>query len=223
MRRMDFFEVLGLPRDASDSQVAQAYQALARDNDPDRLYAFASTEVRRLSTQIYNLLTAAHDGLQDAKQRETYLARLAIGEQAKNEVGQDLSQVLVAEGRFQRGEELFRRGEIAQACRLFEEAVKIYGQEGEFHAMLAWSRFQLDPEDPLAHKEALESLERAIQLNPKSDRAYLFTGYIYKAIGKPELAQQNFEKAIQANPANAEALRELSILNWAARLGGGKQ
>jgi tetratricopeptide (TPR) repeat protein len=108
----------------------------------------------------------------------------------------------------------------AEAYAAFSEAVELYGDEGEFHAFKGWARFQMDPERHAV--EALRELERAIRLNPKSDRTYLFAGHIHKATGRTDLAEQQFEKAIQVNPSCNEALQELSLLSWAARLGKGK-
>lgn len=124
-----------------------------------------------------------------------------------------MGKVFAAEGKFQRGEELLRSRQYEQAYQHFQEAVMLYGQEGDFHAYLGWSRFQSAPRDPSALEEALSALETAVQLNPRSDKPYLFSGYIYKATGRPDRAERNFERAIQCNPDCVEALRELRLLS----------
>lgn len=218
LRRMDYFEILGVPRSASGEQIAQAYLVLARENHPDRLANSHSAEIRQLATQIFELITAAHTTLIDPGERDRYQQQLAAGKKP-DALTPDVGKILTAEGKFQRGEDLLRQGKYAEAAKLFEEAVQLYQDEGEFHAYLGWSRFNLEPENPKAAESALTSLQKAIELNPRSDKTYLFSGYVYKAQGKTDLAQQHFEKAVQANPGCVDALKELSILNWAQRLG----
>jgi curved DNA-binding protein CbpA len=222
MRKQDHYEILGVPTAARAEDIHAAYLALAREFHPDKLAGHASAEIHQLTEQIYNLVAMAHDTLMDPQERARYSRDLSAGH-VKREVGEDVGKILLAEGKFQRGEELLRKNAFAEATAAFEEAVGLYGQEGEFHAFLGWSRFQMNPRDPANAEAALREVERAIQLNPKSDRTYLFAGYIYKATGRTEQAERHFEKAIQVNPSCAEALRELSLLTWAARLGGGKR
>lgn len=222
LRKMDLFEILGVPRNATDDQLAQAYLTLARENHPDKMFGYASAEIRQLASQIYELITYAHTILLDPEEKAKYVQEMSRG--IKRDVGSgDVGKILTAEGKFQRGEELLRQGKYEEAHALFQEAVRLYSDEGEFHAYLGWSRFQMEPKNGAAVEEALESLEKAVHLNPRSDKTYLFTGYVYKATGRSELAERQFEKAIQANPACTEALHELSLLSWASRLGGGKK
>jgi len=62
-------------------------------------------------------------------------------------------------------------------------------------------------------RTARDQLNQAISLNSKVDKAYLFLGYIYKAMNYREMAEHEFEKAIQCNPDCTEALRELRLIN----------
>ena len=213
MRKMNLFEILGIPRNAGDNEVAQAYVALVRENHPDRMYAYASAEIRQLAGQIYELISCAHTTLRDPEEKARYLRELEQGIQ--REVGQDVGKILTAEGKFQRGEHLLSHGKYSEAYPLFQEAVNLYGEEGEFHAYLGFCRYLLDPHNPEVAEQALRSLEHALHLNPRSDKTYLFTGHVYRALGRAELAERQFEKAIQANPGCVEALRELSLVNWA--------
>lgn len=221
MRKQDHYEVLGVPTTAQPEDIHESYLVLAREFHPDKLAGSSSAEIRQLTEQIYNLVTLAHDTLMDPAEREKYAADLAAGTAKREGLGQDVSRILNAEGRFQRGEELMRQKSWPEAYQAFSEAVELYGEEGEFHAFKGWARFQMDPERNVV--EALRELERAIQLNPKSDRTYLFAGYVHKASGRTDLAEQHFEKAIQVNPSCDEAFKELSLLTWAARLGKSKR
>ncbi|HEX4621075.1 MAG TPA: DnaJ domain-containing protein, partial [Myxococcaceae bacterium] len=215
MRKMDFFEILGVSTQATREEIKRSYFALAKEYHPDKHFGSSSAEIRQLAGQVYEIISTAHDTLTDPVERERYVKELAQG--VKRDVGQEVGKILAAEGKFQRGEELLRNRDFKGAHRSFQEAVNLYAEEGEFHAYLGWSLFQADPQNGEAADAALRSLEKAIALNPKLDKSYLFTGYIHKATGRPDKAEKQFEKAIQCNPDCTEALRELRILGRGRR------
>ncbi|MBX7100655.1 MAG: response regulator [Myxococcaceae bacterium] len=213
LRAMDHFGVLGLKPNASREDVKRAYFVLAKEYHPDKHFSSSSAEVRALAQQIYELISRAHDTLSDPNERERYVQELGSG--VKREVGDEVGKILAAEGKFQKGEELMRQRDFHAAHRLFTEAIGLYPDEGEFHAWQGWSRFQLDPRNAGEVTKAMSEIEHAIALNPKVDKSYLFLGYIHKATGRPDKAEKQFEKAIQANPDCTEALRELRLLGKA--------
>lgn len=124
----------------------------------------------------------------------------------------EIGSVGLAEAKFQLGEELLRERQYQAAHHLFREAVEIYGQASQFHAYLGWTLFQMEPGNPVSVEAAFASLENAIRLNPTVDKSYLFSGLIYKALGRPDQAETQFQKAIECNPGCDEALEELKAL-----------
>ena len=204
MRKLDYFELLGVQRNATREDVKRAYFTLAKEYHPDKHYPSASAELRELAQQVYELISNAHDTLTNAEERKRYVLELNAGEKKPDDA--DVGRILAAEGKFQRGEELMRTRQYVDAHRLFREAIGLYPDEGEFHAWDGWAQFQYAPQ---AVDESVRAIERAISLNPRLDKSYLFLGYIYKASGRPE---RQFEKAIQCNPDCTEALRELRLM-----------
>ena len=121
-----------------------------------------------------------------------------------------------------RGQQLLSAGEVAQARALFEEAVQLQPEEGEFVAYLGWARFQQSPGVNEEAQISRAALERAVQLSPTLEKAHLFLGHVLKALGRAEEATRAFERALECNPSSGDALRELSILSWAVRLQKGR-
>lgn len=215
LRKLNYFEMLGVSKEASREEIKRAYFPLAKEFHPDKHFGSSSAETRQLAGQIFDLLSRAHDALTDPEERARYLKQMS--QTSGRDSGDEVGKILAAEGKFQRGEELMRSKQYVGAHQLFQEAVNLYGDEGEFHAYLGWSLFLSAPDDPRSVDAALAAIERAIHLNPRLDKSYLFIGYIHKATGRPDKAEKHFEKAIQCNPDCTEALRELRILGKARR------
>jgi len=211
MKNQDYFEVLGVSKNASRAEIKKAYFALAKHYHPDRMSGTASAEIRNLADEIFHIISNAHDVLADDARRDGYLEELSSG--TKRDVSSEVSKILSAEGLFQKGEIALRKREYEKARGMFDEAVKLCPDEGEFHAFLGWAMFQSDPKNEEAVRTSRDQLNQAISLNSKVDKAYLFLGYIYKAMNYREMAEHEFEKAIQCNPDCTEALRELRLIN----------
>jgi DNA-binding response OmpR family regulator len=212
LSKLNYFEILGVERSANREELKRSFFTLAREYHPDKHSNSASAEVRALMQQIYDLISTAHDTLTDKSEREKYEASLASGVAREEHV--DVTKILAAEGRFQRGENLMRERRFSEAVRCFKEAIEFYPAEGEFHAWLGWSLFQ---SDLTRGEDAVRHIEHAISLNSKLDKSYLFLGYVQKALGRPDKSERQFEKAIQCNPDCTEALRELRLINRGKR------
>jgi DNA-binding response OmpR family regulator/tetratricopeptide (TPR) repeat protein len=213
MQEATYFDLLQVDAQASREDVKRSYFRLAKEYHPDKHFRSASAEIRQLAQQIYALISKAHDTLTDPSARNQYENTLASGQPLAHSA-EPVAQMLAAEGKFQRGEQLMRQRQYLDANRAFAEAIALYADEGEFHAWLGWSSFQADA---TSVDSAIGSIERAIALNPKLDKSYLFLGYIHKFAGRPDKAERQFEKAIQCNPDCTEALRELRLLGRGKR------
>jgi CheY-like chemotaxis protein len=211
MRSQSHFDVLGVGRDSSDDDVRNAYTELAKRTHPDR-FSQSSEAVRKLAGEVFGRIALAYEVLSDARRRTEYRmdlqrdARIA----AELEEGQ---RALQAELRFQEGEARLKRKDYEGARRCFEQAVKTYPEEGEYHAYLGWALFQARPDDAPAREEALELLREGAKLASDREKPYLFLGLAEKALGRPDVARRLFARAVQIQPECVEALRELRLLH----------
>jgi hypothetical protein len=208
-------ELLGLRPDAPPDAVRFAAVELLREYRVDG--PLGSPEVQGLVQQIADLVGKAHDTLIDPAARARYRAELREGG-VKHEVGEAVGRMLEAESAFRRGEQLLAGGDLPGAHTAFNEAVRLQPEEGEFLALLGWATHARAPTDAGASREALTLLGEAVERSPTLDRAHLYKAHVHKALGQTVEAQGEYEKAVECNPGCTEALRELSILTWAARL-----
>ncbi len=211
LRRASLFEVLGLPRTATIPEVRTAFAALAKENHPDRLGPDVTHEARAFAEEIFAQLLHAYETLADERRRAAYLQQLAAGVHRSD--GDEVARILSAEHRFREGGEQMRQRDFASAQKSFEDAVRLYPDEAEFWAWLGWSVWCAQSPGPAAEVSAIAHLDRALQLNPRIDRAYVFRGYVHAALGRKAQSEAEFEKALLCNPACTEALKELRLVD----------
>ena len=211
LRGKNYFEVLGVPESVSDDGVRRAYVELAKKTHPDR-YSNASDAVRRLSEEIFGLVSKAHETLSESRRRTEYLLERRRGERAAAEL-EEGQRAVQAELQFQQGEVKLKRRDFPGAVECFQWAVKLYPEEGEYHAHLGWARYLAEPNDRSVLKQALENVKKGAKLAPDRDKPYLFLGRLYQAAGRVDIAEKMFARCVQIKSDCVEALRELRLMH----------
>ena len=220
MRGCNFFEILGVPRDAGDEAVRSAYVDLAKRTHPDR-FSGSSDAIKRLAEEVFGFVSRAFEALSHGRRREAYRLELIRGARIEREL-EEGRRALAAEHEFQQGETALRARRYREASEAFKRAVELYPQEGEYLAYLGWVRFLGAPDDPAACGEAIKALRQAAKLAPDSEKPYLLLGRLLKAIGHAAAAERMFVKAVQLKSDCVEALRELRLINLRRGRGRGR-
>jgi len=211
LRGKNYFEVLGVPESVSDDGVRRAYVELAKRTHPDR-YSNASDAVRRLSEEIFGLVSKAHEILAESRRRNEYLLEQRRGQRAAAEL-EEGQRAVQAELQFQQGEVKLKRRDFPGALECFKWAVKLYPEEGEYHAHLGWAKYLAEPNDLSVLKEALENVKKGAKLAPDREKPYLFLGRLYQAAGRADIAEKMFARCVQIKSDCVEALRELRLMH----------
>ncbi|MCG7422823.1 DnaJ domain-containing protein, partial [Micrococcus sp. ACRRV] len=89
----DFYQVLGVSKDASESDIKKAYRTLARKHHPDQNPGDAAAEQR------FKEISEAYDVLSDPKDRQEYDAIRSMGGGAPNRAPPPLERVASYSGR----------------------------------------------------------------------------------------------------------------------------
>jgi DnaJ family protein A protein 2 len=82
---MEYYEILGLKKEAADSEIKKAYYKLARENHPDKV----SSEDREEATKKFQKIGEAYEVLSDPEKRQIYDQFGKDGLQPQNGGGQN--------------------------------------------------------------------------------------------------------------------------------------
>src|SRR5690606_33939647 len=83
---------------------------------------------------------------------------------------------------FQKAEVLTKRRAFAQAMELIQSALSKNPDESDYHAHYAWLLHLMTPTDHSRTEEMLRSLDHALALHPRNERAHFYKGVILKRL-----------------------------------------
>jgi CheY-like chemotaxis protein/curved DNA-binding protein CbpA len=226
----NLFTLLGVGDNPTEHEVRIAYHKLAKEFHPDRFFGKASGEIKTKVEEIFQVISQAYDLLNTQQKIIAYKNQLA-GDVAPDEEQSarimGVKKIILAEQRFQAGLQFLKEKRFTRAAHALREALEIAQNEPEYIAYYGWALYNIpnekDPdEEELALRpkesmgdmqfEARESLNRAIAVNPRTEKAYIFLGTIYRDQGLSEFAEKQFEKALICNPNSIDAMRELRLI-----------
>ncbi len=205
----NYFEMLGVPRDAPASAVQKAYFNQVKKWHPDRVPAELAALRPHVET-VFRYLTRAQETLCDESKRGPYLATVQDGG-GTPAAEKRLGQIVQAAMEFRKVEVLLRRRDYTDALKILDEIIAVNDEEPDYHAARGWVLFQLHPNDPMMRAAALASVDRALSLTEKHDKAHYYRGMMLQRAGKSPEAAEAFRRAAQINPKNIEAVRMVRI------------
>ncbi|MDP8225894.1 MAG: response regulator [Candidatus Lernaella stagnicola] len=229
MSEGNYFQVLGVGDNPTEHEVRIAYHKIAKEFHPDRFFGKASEEVRARVEDIFRRATEAYEKLNTQEKIVKYKEHLeSESEGPKTDARiEGVKKIIMAEQHFQNGKQYLKEKRYARSAWEFHKAMEISSNEAEYIAYYGWAIYNVPREEDINEEDAKlfedqtpsdmqfngrEALNRAIQINPRSERAYLFLGAIYKMQGLREFAEKQYEKALICNPNCIEALRELRLI-----------
>jgi hypothetical protein len=209
--RVTHFELLGVGQSANSDEVGIAFVRAARQFHPDRLSSAGLLDLQPTAERILARINEAAMFLGDASRRAEYVASLVVGAPT---VRASLPTVLEAENAFLKGEVFLKKGEHAKAIEAFTAASQGNPSEPQYHAYLAWARY----DDPRARKEVLvretlKTLEGILRERPKFARGFYWVGLLWKFLNEPGKAERAFREAVTLDDSFIEASRELRLID----------
>ncbi|GAB4111111.1 MAG: hypothetical protein OHK0013_47070 [Sandaracinaceae bacterium] len=211
-----YYTMLDVPRDAGVDLVRKQYFSLAKRWHPDRAIGELAP-LRPFVEQVFALFTTAQEVLCDEKKRGVYLRQVQEGG-GTPEADRKLEAILWAAKEHQKAEILIRQRSFEQAAALLSAAIQVVDDEPDLLATYGWCLFNL-PNSDARIPEMLTSVDRALAIEPKHDRAHYYKGMILQRSGKDADAAASFRKAVELNPKNTDAQREVRLFEMRSKAG----
>jgi curved DNA-binding protein CbpA len=193
----DLYEILGVSRKAAAAEVRKAYLQLAKEHHPDR---FADPVEKAKAQEFFKGLTEAFNTLSNERSRREYDAELERPKlTTPEEIGRDA---------YARGLKHFEAKEYHEAVELFRTAVHVLPGEAKLHAALARTLAK----NPHWLRDAIQSLEKAVQLAPKQAVYHAELAMLFHGEGLKLRAHKAIEAALALGPRDAEVQRIAGLI-----------
>lgn len=202
-RGADHYAVLGVERTADENAIRRTYYRLAKHFHPDK---HRSPEMEELFPEIeamFAMTTEAYNTLTDEKARAEYDRH--IQELASGARPPDADLTLQARESYLRARKHLEAEELFDALRLLETACQLDPSKSDYWLYLG----VVQTKNPRWRKKAEASLLKAIDMSPSSATAHLHLARLYKSGGLTRRSHDIYEKVLQWEPTNSEALTEL--------------
>ena len=201
---MDHYQVLGVARAASRNQLLAAADEKRRFYNPDTFPAPAREAIGTIRRRIDQAIAT----LKEPAMRSTYDELLQSGSRDENSVQQRLQQRRLASENIERAHAMIVEGDYYGAILLLKQVIRVLPDNERAWFLLA----SCQERNPKWRRDAAESYQRVLSLNPASIDALIALGDIYKAQGMISRAQSCYEDAMKIDEKNQQATSRLASL-----------
>jgi len=202
---LDHYQVLDVPRAAARAQIITASEERKKQYDPGTYPPIVRDAVQAINRRIDEATLV----LKDAVRRQAYdkLMQQQSG-RLPGELQKRLTQRVIAEQNFQKAKDLSVLGDYYGAIVLLRQAVEFAPD----HAAAWYLLGQCQERNPKWRRDAAESYQKALSLEPNDVDALISLGDLYKIEGLASRAQSCYEDVLKINKDNPEAKSRLAEL-----------
>ncbi|MFO0629400.1 MAG: DnaJ domain-containing protein [Polyangiales bacterium] len=204
MEHWTYYEMLDLKPSASQDEIRSAYTRLATQYHPDRA---PIPELKSLYTEIFALFNAAFGTLNNPKGREQYDESIAGGG-GTPAAQKQVQAVLETVQDTHRAELMVKRRDWVEAEKILRRVVAVSPDDISANLMLAQCLLQIAPQQHF--KDIVVMLRKVIDTTENNDKAHYLMGMALKT-NNDKRAMGLFKMALEMNPNNVEALREVRL------------
>jgi curved DNA-binding protein CbpA len=197
--KVNYYEVLGIERSASEQQIRDQFRRLAREQHPDRYKGSDKAEAERR----FQLLTEAVNVLTNPAKRKQHDAELTSG---SSKGSADFAQV--AKAYLAKGAKAYKEGDMRAAYENFDMAVKHNPADAKAFHYLALAAVKI----PSYTRQAVQAIESAVQREPVNAVYLKDAGLICKRAGLSAKAERYLDEALKWDAGNVEAQAALAEL-----------
>ncbi|MFI5182393.1 MAG: DnaJ domain-containing protein [Thermoanaerobaculia bacterium] len=190
---VNYYEVLGVSRQATDAEIRTRFRVLAREGHPDRQ---SDPELKRRAEDIFQLLTEAVNVLTNPARRKLHDTEL----DKHKPVGSDpqaISRVYLS-----RGVKAYKEGLYPAALEEFDLAVKHWDKDPKAFQYLALCCQRVVGQV----RRGIEAIEAAMRLDPNNPKYHRDAGRLYYMAGLNAKAERHLSESLKWFPDDSETL-----------------
>ena len=204
MGTMDHYQVLDVPRAAGRQQIVNAGEELKKKYDP----ATFPPIVRDSAMMILRRADEAVGVLKDPIRRTEYDKLVQQRAGSEKTIQQRMTQRSIAEQNFTKAKELVIQGDYYGAIVLLKQAVQFVPDHSDAWYLLG----ACQERNPKWRRDAAESFQMALSIDPNNADALISLGDLYKLEGLVTRAQTCYEDALKISPENQQAKSRLQAI-----------
>ena len=208
--KVNYYEVLGVERSASEQEIRDRFRQLAREHHPDRYKGPDKAGAERK----FQTLTEAVNVLTSPTRRKQHDSEI-VSTSAKG--GPDLAQV--GKAYLAKGVKAYKEGDFRAAYENFDMAVKHNPNDAKAFHYLALAAIRI----PSYARQAVQAIESAVQRDPVNGLYLKDAGLICKKAGLVAKAERYLDESLKWDSDNIEvqsALAEIRHGRSEAKDGG---
>ena len=190
-QKVDYYTLLGVGREASETEIRERFRVLAREAHPDR----APREQKADAEMRFQELTAAVNVLCNPERRQAYDRDQVIAASSSG-----ASSDPVVQDYMEQGNAAFRAGAYAEAAGNFALAAQMEPRDARAQHHLGVSAARAGD----LHT-AVKALEAAVALDSHNVTLLKDAGKVFRQAGLLSKAEKSFQEALRWNPAEADA------------------
>lgn len=189
--KINYYEVLGVDRGATEVQIRDRFRELARAQHPDRFHG----EEKADAEKRFQNLTEAVNVLTNAAKREAHDRELqGAGARAASDP-KEIARAYVA-----LGVKAFKENNFAAASDNFDMAVKHNPADAKAQHYLALASARVQGRG----RQAIQAIEAAVQREPYNPTYLKDAGMLCKRAGLSAKAERYLEQALEWDAENVE-------------------
>ncbi|HEX4478339.1 MAG TPA: DnaJ domain-containing protein [Polyangiaceae bacterium] len=206
----NYYQILGIERDAPTSAVQAAFFHLAKRWHADRIGPELG-DVRDVAMRIFAKMSEAHQVLTNEDRRREY-ERLMNEGGASDDEQEEVQRVLRAATAFQKAEVFARRGNLDEAEKQAQLAVENDPEQPEYVALYA-DLLSQRPEraETNSYSDVLKMVNEARRLQPDNVKVRLYRARVLRRSGDGEGSYKEFRNITEQDASNVEAAREVRL------------
>jgi TolA-binding protein len=204
---LDHYQFLDVPRAATRAQITAQTESMKHVYEPGTYPPIVRDAVMVINRRI----DEASNVLQNAARRSAYdklLQQRGGVRGADVSVQQRLNQRTIAEQNYRKAKDLSAAGDYYGAIVLLKQSVQFVPENSEAWYLLG----SCQERNPKWRRDAAESFQMALSINPEFVDAIISLGDLYKAEGLTSRAQTCYEDALKISPENAQAKSRIAAL-----------